>query len=222
MARDYAKYKPRPKKRLTETGWHKRLLFSTVIAFIAGILLLGVYSDKNYAPVSSQQTVASWVNQIKSHLSHKKTSAASAIKTSPVQQARQEPEVRFNFYKELPDMQVTLSAIEETSHKGMLTAPQHPQAVIAKTKSMQNKNSIDTSERYILQMGVFKNETAAGQARVSLLLAGFEADIVKSTDEDQSLYRIQTGPYATLAQAKDAQKQLRSKGIVGLVKNPSR
>jgi len=225
MARDYAKYRLQPKQKQTENGWRNRLLLSILIGCVVGLIIFGVYIYKNTPLESPRQKFATWVTQVKLFLSHKKTGASLLTKSPPMRQAKQEPEIRFNFYTELPNMQVTLPETEQVPSKQALTTKQNLLAATTKTEPLfpakelkKNKNGAENAGQYILQMGVFKNETAAGQVRVSLLLAGFEADIVKSVDGNQTLYRIQKGPYMTLAQVKEVQKQLQSKGIMGLVK----
>lgn len=225
MARDYAKHRLQPKQKRAENGWRKRLLFSVLMVCVVGIIISGAYVYKNTVLDSSRQKLATWVAQVKLLLSHKKTGTLLLAKSPPVHQAKQEPEIRFNFYTELPNMQVTLPETEQAPGKQALPARQDLLAAAKKTESLlpgkefkKNKNSAEDGGQYILQMGVFKNETAAGQVRVSLLLAGFEADIVKSTDGNQILYRIQKGPYAMLSQVKEVQKQLQNKGVMGVIK----
>lgn len=222
MARDYAKYRLPPKRKQAKNSWRNRLLFAVLIVCVLGLILFGIYIYQNTPLESPRQKFATWVAQVKLHLGHKKTGTPLFTNSSPVRQAKQEPEIHFNFYTELPNRQVTLPETEQILSKQALTTKQDLLATATKTESAflvrelkKNKNS---PGQYIVQMGVFKNETAAEQMRVSLLLAGFEVDIVKSTERDQTLYRIQKGPYITLAQVKEVQKQLQGKGIMGLVK----
>ena len=68
-------------------------------------------------------------------------------------------------------------------------------------------------------MAAFQSPAAAGELRISLLLAGFEADIVKSLTEDQqTLYLIQLGPYSNPSKAKSVQEEMKGKGIESVVK----
>lgn len=225
MARDYAKYRLQHKKKRAEKGWRNRLLLSVMVVCVVGSIIFGVYVYKSAVLESPRQKLVTWVTQVKLFLGHKKTRTSLLAKSPPVPQLKQEPEIRFNFYTELPNMQVTLPETEQIPSKQALTTKQDLLAAATKAESLfpakelkKNKNSAEDASQYILQIGVFKNETAAGQVRVSLLLAGFEADIVKVTDGNQTVYRIQKGPYATLAQVKEVQKQLQSKGMTGLVK----
>lgn len=222
MARDYAKYRLPPKRKQAENSWRNRLLLAVLIVCVIGLILFGVYSYKNTPLESPRQKLAAWVTQAKLLLSHKKMGPSLFTKSSSVRQVKQEPEVRFNFYTELPKMQVTLPEAEPIPSKQALTMKQDLLTTAAKAQPSfpvrELKKNKSSSDQYIVQIGIFKNETAAGQMRVSLLLAGFEADIVKTTEGDQTLYRIQKGPYMTLAKVKEVQNQLQSKGIMGLVK----
>lgn len=189
-----------PKKK-----WRKKILFAAIIVIIA-VGFLGIYFSKNQTANSMHQKFTSWIMDLRSHLSHKKTNTSQATQDSSFQQVKQEPEIRFNFYTELPNMQVTLPEGDKTASTPLPNA---------KT----DKNNTKETPQYFLQLGVFKNESAAGQLRVSLLLAGCEADIVTSTEKDASiLYHVQKGPFATLSQAKEAQKKLQNKGIAGTIK----
>ncbi len=228
MPKDYAKYSSQPQRKLAEQGWRKRLFFSFLAACVLGIIILGIYVYKSNALESSRQKLITWIMQARLHLGHKKVGVSMPAKISSVQQVKQEPEVRFNFYTELPNMQVTLSETEETPRAQTFIAKQttlttatttNTGSLLSTEELKKDKKNVNRTGQYILQMGVFKNETAAGQLRVSLLLAGFEMDIVTSTEGNKTvLYHVQKGPYATLSQAKEMQKQLQKKGIIGLIK----
>ena len=211
MPRDYAKYKPQTQQQRVAQGWHKRLLLIVVLICITSVLVYGVYLYKQNGTGPLQQKMSVWITKVRAYINHKKTDTLPPANPS-VQKAKQETEIRFNFYNELPNMQVTLPETEEA-----VPAPT-TKAVAKETKKEGNRP--EQANQYIVQLGIFKNEAAAGQMRVSLLLAGFEADTVTSPDENNTvLYRVQKGPYATLAQAKAVQKQLQKKGVAGLIKS---
>ncbi len=235
MPRDYAKYKPKqPKPKRVEQGWHQRLLLLILLVCVLVALVFGFYVYKNNASDSLRQKTVTFIAEMHSRFSHKKMDVIA--KTTAMQRAPQEPEVRFNFYTELPQMQVTLTdaddapsaaaiakrAMRATNTQAESTAafaaPAQAEASSADLKKQDA--SAENKTQYIVQVGLFKNETAAGETRVSLLLAGFEVDTVKTTDDaaHTTLYRLQKGPYATLSQAKLIQKQLLKKGVLGVVK----
>ncbi len=219
MARDYAK---RARQEQVKKGLNGNVLLFILIVCMAGIISIGIYVYQNVNE-SPQQKLDHLIAQIKMYLHHEKTKTSILAKTHVVQQPKEAPEVRFNFYTELPNMQVKLPEVEQMSGDKQISAVR--QEVLAKTKApplveelKKEKDNATGAGQYILQLGLFKNETAAGQARISLLLTGCEAQVVQTTEGTQTLYRIQTGPYATLTQVKVAQKQLQRKGTLGLVK----
>ena len=185
MPRDYAKYKPQVQQ--VAQGWHKRLLLVAVLICIAIILVFGVYFYKQNGAGSLRLKISTWITKAHVFINHKQANTPPPLKPA-AQKTKQEAEIRFNFYNELPNMQVTLPETEE--------------AAPAAKETKKEESRPEKANQYIVQLGIFKNETAAGQLRVSLLLAGFEADTVTSPDENNTVvYRVQKGPYATLAQA---------------------
>lgn len=233
MPRDYAKYKPKQaKQKRVEQGWQKRLILLMVFLCVLGVVIFAIYIYKNKAPDSLHPQLNTWISQLQSRFSRQKTDVIAKLPVT--QQAEQEPEVRFNFYTELPKMQVTLNETEEApsaqaiTRRAMLATNTSAESSFqqaanqAQPANEQNKQNSGTENKtqYVVQLGLFKNETTAGQTRVSLLLAGCEADTVTVIDEatQTTLYRLQKGPYATLSQAKTIVKQLQKKGVSGMVK----
>ncbi len=72
--------------------------------------------------------------------------------------------------------------------------------------------------RYILQLGTFQSENEASEMRVSLLLAGWDVNVVRGTVAGHVQYHVQQGPYNTLESAKAAQKILESQGLMSVIK----
>ncbi len=222
MPRDYAKYRSQPEQKIVEKGWLKRLIILIVGMGIVSILMVGIYLYKQNAGQSFSQKMSHWTAEMRARFSHKKTSiAAVSNKTPSVMQAKEEPQVRFNFYTELPKMQVTIPD-DEQNPTSQATARQNIPAASTKMASLppaEPKKEVNTGQ-YIVQLGEFKNETEAGQMRVSLLLAGFEADTVTTSEDGNKTvtYRIQKGPFETISKAKEMQKKLQKKGIMGTIK----
>jgi cell division protein FtsN len=219
MARDYAKYPAQIKKKSPQKKWRKKLLWFVFIIFVLGAIFTWLWVYKNNAWESSRKQLAVWAADLQSHLRHKKTGAVSLAKTTAAQQSAAESEVRFNFYTELPNAQVTLPESKESSQIAQRNVPTSVKKAESSSLTKEAKNSGENAGQYILQLGVFKNKAAADQLRVSLLLAGLDATIVPYVEKNKTvLYRVQRGPYAALAQIKEEQKQLENKGITGLIK----
>jgi cell division protein FtsN len=213
MAKDYARYTVKSKKRLTEKGWYHRLLLIIFLLCLVSAMLLGWYAVKNKRLDFSKKNLIDWVTQMKTLLSHKKVMSLPFTKTKPIKSAKQELEVQFDFYTELPKMQVTLPETEKIASKPLIM--EYSSTKDPRKKDLSNEHN---EGQYVLQMGIFKSEPAARQMQISLLLTGFDAQIVKSMAANHAFYRIQQGPYPTIARAKIIQQQLQNKGIVSLVK----
>ena len=200
MQKDYAKYTFKQKPQLVEHGWRYRLL---LVIFMLGILCFIGYGYYLYIKQPDRWNFS----KIQSFFIQK-PEKKNTLQVVKKQEAKQENAVQFHFYTELPSGQV---------------APVMPEKPVemAENKPLPVPSNIENSKKgqYVLQVAAFKNVSSAGDMRISLLLAGFEVDMVKSmTDDRQLLYLIQQGPYPSLAQAKSVQKQMKQKGIESVVK----
>ncbi len=112
---------------------------------------------------------------------------------SSPQAAQAASDVHFDFYAELPNRQAM------------------PPPVTKKTSITQPVT------KYMVQVGQFAHATTATQTRISLLLAGFDVELVKVNKGSKSVYQLQQGPYANKATALGIQQALRRKGIESVV-----
>lgn len=110
-----------------------------------------------------------------------------------------EPPVHFDFYNELPNMQLT-------SVKPMEKIP-------AKVETKKF-----TPGKFILEINRFSEEAIANQSRVSLLLLGCESEIVRVESSDGKIFQVQSIPYNSQAQAKKMQRRLQNQGIISNIK----
>lgn len=207
MPKDYAKRTTKPTHPGRLRYWFAILLSLMIVS--SGVYFIakdGVWQKKYFSFVKN--------NPVKVQ----KVSLAATNVPKP------EPEVHYDFYTELPSMQVTQPQIAEKSHP----TPPPLVTVVPKTngtskllaeevqKKLKPITSNDLSAQYVLQIAAFKNEIAASEYRISLLLGGFDANIVK-TDNDPPIYRIQQGPYPSARIAKANQQRLLRKGIKSVV-----
>lgn len=72
--------------------------------------------------------------------------------------------------------------------------------------------------QYIIQLGVFRSAASAERYRQSLTQTGLTASVVKAHLSERIIFRVQSGPFLTLSQAKQAQKQWQKKSIDGIVR----
>jgi len=125
-------------------------------------------------------------------------SSSSHPATQDVAATEDESNVHFDFYTVLPQTKPLV-----TEHDNVVPPPPNKQ---------QAANQVP---QYVLLLGTYKSEVEAGELRVSLLLSGADATMVKIGSGKNILYRIQQGPFTTLAAAKTARQKLQRKGILG-------
>lgn len=202
MAKDYAKRiftttrKPKKKRLRVE-------LFVIPIVILA--CLGGYWAYRHKAEFG--MAPSGWMAQLKTLVAHK--SSAKSLQTAnmkPISETKPEPDVHFDFYNELPNMQVTLSEVAEEA------APKPPK--IHDPESPLPKQATV----YLLQLGLFKDAVEASQLRLSLLLSGIEAEVVKINSSGDEMFRVQRGPFVDQAEAKKLQRELQKKGIVSVVR----
>lgn len=227
MPRDYARYVSKSKRPLAERGWRKRLLLVGFLLLLLAGAVCGVYVYQQHKAEFAQQSVRLWVKQVRA-LFIKTPSDQNTLKqtidASEVADAKQDAEIQFSFYTNLTNMQVSApqtpfpQAVVENKSKPMLVKKPIEVAQtnqVAETPTARLVNAAD--EKYLLQIAAFKNPTAAGEMRISLLLAGFEVEIVKAMHNDQLLYQLQQGPFSTVAEVKGMQRELKKKGIESVI-----
>lgn len=110
-------------------------------------------------------------------------------------------DIHFDFYNELPNVQSLVKTTEE------------------KNNPLVKDEKKDLKNKFVLQIGAFKDEATANQSRVSLLLLGCESEITKIANKDGTFYQLNSIPYSTLAKAKRMQKRLQSQGIISSLKD---
>jgi cell division septation protein DedD len=225
MRKDYAKYTfstKQPPKKPGQWQWYS----VGALVVCVGLFVGWFYIHKQGA--TTKAVWSSWLHH-NNTLNNKEKSIEKVVaeaKSTP-------PLPHFEFYNELPDMQVTLPVIAESQPIVEARANPSVEEVVATTASPEPKavaqsvtpsspmpvatNTPPTKGNYLLQVGAFRNESAASQVRLSLLLAGFEANIIRTQAGNAVIYRLQQGPYS-ITEAKAVQQKLMKKGISSVVK----
>jgi len=214
MPRDYARNVSKQKRPLVERGWRKRLLFAGFLLLLVSSVAYGIYVYEQHKANDSSQSIALWIKKVKALFVKAPNNQKQTIDSSGDVLVKQDTEIQFSFYTDLATMQVS--------------APQPPPAqtvVEKKPTEVASLNQVvptttppkEVPEKYLLQIAAFKNPTAAGEMRISLLLEGFEAEIVKAMHNDQQLYQLQQGPFSTIAEAKSMQRELKKKDIQSVI-----
>lgn len=210
MAKDYAKRvfttsrKPKKKRFRSE-------LLAIPLVIVVSLASYGFLHGKE----GLKNAEVSWVSHFKDiflHHSKSNQTKVAKISSAPV---NSEPEVHFDFYNELQNIKVEDMPVAAASAGAKLPGAKSSSGSNVKQALTQtNTDGHQQANRYILQLGLFKDSTAASQLRLSLLLSGIEADIIQvSRADDEFIYRVQRGPFADQSEARKFLKKLQGKGI---------
>jgi len=209
MSRDYKNSyrRPTPKKR----RWQFIVPAVLLLAFASGIYAIYLHKQTHS---NSHQSWFAWMTDIKAKWQNR-----HPIRSRPLTMAEKEQqknEVHFDFYTELPKMQVGVPEVSDpkTDHASVATSPSQAMAS-SQTTAKSTKPAV--AAHFVVQIATFKDMARAGELRISLLLAGIEADIVKTQVGDQTVYSVQQGPYASAGLAKAFQRRLQEKGFTSVV-----
>ncbi len=219
MPRDYAKHVNRPKRPLAKPGWRKRLLLAVFLFSLLGGLTYGAYLYQHNQATLTQQSIGMWVKQVKALFIRSRHEEDPYKSMADQTQTDEEPEIQFSFYTSLPTMQTPMpqeapkEIIVEKRSNPVLVKKSVPAVNVSQPVIQPNV----TEKKYLLQIAAFRNPTAAGEMRISLLLAGFEVEIVKAMNNNQQIYQLQQGPFATIAEVKAIQRELEKKGIESVI-----
>ncbi len=195
MPRDYAK-----QRVLQPSAKKKRANRPMVLFFVFALILSGAGLFWFIQHNLSQKNVENGaVSRLKAFFTHKKTVVTRVSKPKLPPQ----DDVRFDFYTELPNVQVSpvaIASMQESPLKKLQTAP------------------ASQSGTFIIQLGVFENENKASEARLSLLLNQLETEVVEFDDQGRKRYRLQHSGFVDIAQAKTMQKKFQAKGFESVIK----
>ncbi|EXS32194.1 SPOR domain-containing protein [Acinetobacter sp. 826659] len=131
----------------------------------------------------------------------------------------------YRFYDLLPQQQVTPipeQAIPESKNQGtamIVEAPSTTQPAASESVGIDPNQSATTLQQptYILQVRSYNDPDQADARRAEIILNGLSADVVKSTENGQTWYRVISGPYDTQDAALAAQQTLQHSGIDSIV-----
>ncbi|ARD30486.1 MULTISPECIES: SPOR domain-containing protein [Acinetobacter calcoaceticus/baumannii complex] len=131
----------------------------------------------------------------------------------------------YRFYDLLPQQQVTPipeQAIPESKNQGtamIVEAPSTTQPAASESVGIDPNQSATTPQQptYILQVRSYNDPDQADARRAEIILNGLSADVLKSTENGQTWYRVISGPYDTQDAALAAQQTLQHSGIDSIV-----
>lgn len=188
MPNDYAhgarEHSEKKRARTAPAGWPWLVTGLAIGLFVAFLVYL-----KDYRPGAPTATPA------------KKERAAHQAPAKPERQRPEEkPELHFDFYTILPEMEI---AVPEPEAAGK------PAAAPVR---------IDKPGRYVLQTGSFRKYEEADRLKASLALLGVEATIQTVTINNQDTWhRVRIGPYIDLDQLNRVRTRLREHDIKAIL-----
>lgn len=245
MKKDFTKKKLSIKQSSSlRWGW---VLIAFIFLLVLPLLGYAIYKHKQNTlntPVVSDyfSKIENWMGERKAHWQKKLVNDNSKkVKSFTTTKNQAVPQIHFEFYTALPNMQVIVTEPEITTvallprnvkqpmeavkvsstktvpviEKVRATSP--PVSVASAAELEQAISDQIQQKAYIVQLGVFRNAMTADKFYKTLAEAGFKATVVKSLTTKKDIYRVQLGPFLNKAQAKVAQKQLQKKGIDGIV-----
>jgi len=195
MAKDYAKRVLTTPRSSEKKRVRIEFILIPVVVMLCCIAFW-LYLHKNNYLLAGNSPYLARVNALVGHKPQVMFANKTKLMTHPVSQLPKELPVHFDFYNTLPSMQqMTVPVIKAEA----VAAPRYP--------------------RYIIQLGVFNDQTEASQLRLSLLLAGFEVNVVKIQSSKGIIYSVQNGPYPNPLDARQLQKDMLKKGIQSSIKS---
>jgi cell division septation protein DedD len=109
MAKDYAKFVPPKPRAAKRKQWHAEIILPAFL-LLAGALAGGCYYYQKGHPATEAQGqgIQGFATKVASFFSHHKKDALHLKKTLAANGEEQPPTVHFDFYSQLPSMQVTI------------------------------------------------------------------------------------------------------------------
>lgn len=239
MAKDYAKFVP--EKKRTSKRSHRRVELMLSAFFIVAVtvaIATFIYIKKSpdaLVAVSGGKTSNPFA-KLMAALHHSKVDAPVSVKASVVANNQEPVSVHFNFYSELPSMQVTLPAVAASAappplKKTMLAAANAPVIPVAKNDMQKLKESseqvVATTPTAIIPAAT--NSEMQDSKAVAATLSNSAPATIFSTDEVKDLleaenqpkridaqgekYFIQVGVFSTLNAANRMQEALSMAGF---------
>lgn len=254
MKKDFAEKDFVPKKAsraADKKGWRVACI-AMVMLFLCLAGFFSYNKPSSFSPIisSSFSQLKFWVSECKRRFQQKVVKVKQAVvNKNPI-----EPDIHFEFYTALPNMQITAppSYGQDKNHPNKLNLSSdfitHPAEMNKPVKEINNKientalknepssflkparpiSNADQIERewsaefdkvkqshYFIQLGVFKNKTAAERFRINLSHLRLVASIIPSVGRE--VFRVEVGPYKNKERASMVKQQLEKKGINGII-----
>jgi cell division protein FtsN len=233
MPKDYAKFVP-PKSRLNlPYQWSVKLAVLVALVLLLGGIGTFYYSLHHPGLLASINAVI--------HPDKAATKEGNKIASAQPPKPRT---VRFDFYEQLPNMQMPgeTAAIPSAPAPAPLIdsapPPKIVPVVVATPPAPASRQVFNPDElthmleaarpkmvpalppphpaasQFIIQMGDFDTESGAKGLLKAIRSVGFDAKVVKILRGGRTIYQIQQGPYESMALATQTQQRMQKRGLV--------
>jgi cell division septation protein DedD len=249
MPKDYAKFVPPKSRQANQSKWPVVLIAAVFFVLAAGVVSGIYFYSKNSAATSA------WFDNFIAALHHKKNNAKPAPTHLANAAENKSQGVRFDFYEQLPNMQMPTDATEiaNVPPPVIMTPAKIAPMVVAAPANVFNPDEVtqllDAEQpkpakpqvtvkpvavpvpaphpveaeitlppaHFIIQLGEFETETAAKGLLQAINSVGFEAQVVKISREGRKIYKVQQGPYISMALAMQSQQRMQKRGLISTI-----
>lgn len=132
--------------------------------------------------------------------------------------AQEDTNSDYRFYDLLPQQQVTPipeQAVPETKNNSAVVIVEAPRSASEAGGIVSAESAPKAS--FILQVRSYNDPDAADARRAEIILNGLSADVMKTTENGETWYRVVSGPYESQQSAIIAQQTLQNSGIDSIV-----
>lgn len=134
---------------------------------------------------------------------------ASSARPAKAPQQSKPPTPRYEFYRLLPEMEVT---VPQSGRDNRPAGPRKPQP--AKDAAASSK----PPAKYMLQAGSFRSFGPADRLKAQLALLGIEANIEQvNRSASEQVYRVHIGPFQDLQRVDQVRSRLKQHSIDAIV-----
>ncbi len=117
------------------------------------------------------------------------------------------PKPKFEFYTRLPKGNVT-EYHAKTAHNKPHSPTKSPRSIDPIEKKLPPKQVINSGQHYLIQVAAFKQLADADKLRAELIMQGFNSNLSHYKNATTTWYRVEIGPFPSLALAKQQQQTL--------------
>lgn len=228
-------------KRITGRLRRRWILIACVFVILIGGICFSLSIAKRhperFAEFSQHVAkVKQWFVERKGRLQNRLDKKISTIKElSANKDANQD--VHFEFYTALPAMQISVShADEKIQTNSTLTTTEPKKSLVLSTPSvkapaakslfldpaeLERDFANRVSQRYVIQLGIFSTLKAANAFRQSVKIDHYNTEVIKAYVGERQMYRVQLGSFVSKELVETMQRDLRKKGMDGIVRKVS-